>query len=144
MKKKYNKWLETPSGELNPNYKEQNIIYNEKINKYKDFQNELIKRNLKSKPFKDYTEEETFWYNQNKQNYVYENKPNKCKSNIRAYLGNGGECFEEEYTDLYLMKEYVENGYVEVTEVDKSFFDYFHKAKLNNLSLTNIFEIDQY
>jgi len=58
---------------------------------------------------------------------------------MSAYLGNSGESFEESYSNYYLMKEFVENNIVNVLEVDKSFYDIFHKAKLSNLSLCNVF-----
>lgn len=44
---------------------------------------------------------------------------------LNAYLGNGGECFEENYSNYYLMKEFVEDKIVDVLEVDKSFYDVF-------------------
>jgi len=58
---------------------------------------------------------------------------------MSAYLGNSCESFEESYSNYYLMKEFVENNIVNVLEVDKSFYDIFHKAKLSNLSLCNVF-----
>lgn len=39
------------------------------------------------------------------------------------------------------MEEFVPE-YVKVTEVDKNFYDTFHKAGLARLSLCNVFEIE--
>lgn len=140
-KEEYNEWSNTPSGKLNEDYDEQMKIYQSKIDDYNNFQKEISSKSFYNKLINQYTKEEREWYDNNKKDYVssYRDKPNRCESQLRAYLGNGGDCFEESYTHLYLMKEYVETGIVDVLEVDKSFYDYFHLANLANLSLTNVF-----
>jgi hypothetical protein len=65
--------------------------------------------------------------------------PNKVKSNLCAYLGNSGECFDEQFSNYYLNKEFVEAGIVKVYEVSEDFADTFKVANLDRLSLCNIF-----
>lgn len=72
----------------------------------------------------------------------WESPPPRCFSYISASLGNGGDCFDENYTDYYLMKEFLADKTVSVFEVDESFHKYFHAASLSNLSLCNIFDAD--
>ena len=92
---------------------------------------------------KNYEQELEEWYNTNKVEYrSIHNSPQKVSSYINAYLGNGGDCFGESFSDLYLMKEFVADDIVKVLEVDQLFFDYFHKAELDDLSLCNIFNED--
>lgn len=62
----------------------------------------------------------------------------KCKHSVRAYLGNNSDYFCEDIqgqNGAQLME-----SVVDVTEVNKSFYDTFHKAGLSGLSLSNIFE----
>lgn len=141
----YNIWLTTPSGELNPNYEKQNEEYQRKLNDYKNFIKELQVRNLYTKKTSDFTEEEKKWYEENKKPYIYDwDSPKRVSSNMNARLGNGGEGFEENYGHLYLMKEFVEAGIVKVFDVSEDFYNTFHKAKLSDLSLCNVFCIEDY
>lgn len=141
----YQKWLETASGKLNPDWEELNREYTAKYEAYKNRIKEWTERGLYSKNPKDYTQEEREWTKDNPIGYVsYSDKPQRVESNIRVSLGNGGDYFEEDYSHLYLMKEYVEANKVKVVEVDESFYNIFHKAKLDNLGLCNVFEIDEY
>lgn len=62
-------------------------------------------------------------------------------STICAYLGNSGDGFGESFNELNFMSEFIEAGYVEVFEVDENFYNLFHKAKLSDVSLCNIFDL---
>lgn len=107
----YNTWLQTASGELNPNFDEE----------------------LKE------------WYEENKKRYVSQySLPKRVTSNLNAWLGNSGDCFEEQYEHLYLMKEFVEAGIVKVFDVSEEFYNMFHKAQLSGLSMCNVFCIEDY
>lgn len=139
----YQQWLERPSGKLNENYEQELEEYNSQKEKYNTFVKGMQEMNIYTKSPLAFTPEEKEWYDTNKVEYrSVHNSPQKVSSYISAYLGNGGDCFEENFSDLYLMKEFVADGTVKVLEVDKSFFDYFHKAELNDLSLSNIFSED--
>ena len=138
----YVEWLNTPSGKLNIKYNEQLAQWENDKKARDEFTKELVKRNLYHKYPKDFTPEEVEWFNANNVNIVSRyNKPIKCESNLRAYLGNSSECFEEDYQHLYLMSEFVEAGIVKVFDVSEEFYNTFHKAKLDSLSLCNIFNI---
>lgn len=67
----------------------------------------------------------------------------KNKQEVSAWLGNSGDGFLEDKFTKY------ENGeptgeeceeWVSVFEVDESFYNTFHKANLDSLSLCSIFE----
>lgn len=138
----YNTWLDSSNGPICPNYEEKKRKYDAYQASYRLFWDELTARGLANKRTDNFTKEETLWYNLNKVEYNYSgNSPTKLKrSLLHASLGNGGDGFEESYGDLPLMKDFVENKIVDVTEVDQNFYDTFHKASLSNLSLCNIFQ----
>lgn len=139
----YQKWLKRPSGKLNKNYDQEVVNFNLQKEKYDTFVQGMKDMNIYTKYPKDFSPVEKEWYEANKVNYTcYIDAPSKVSSNIRAYLGNNGDGFEERFNRLYLMEEFVAEGIVKVIEVDKSFFDYFHKANLSDLSLSNIFRED--
>lgn len=141
----YNKWLDTPSGELNPDYDVEIADYNTKTKAYQDRNNRLQELGLWNKPANTVPSEHLEEYNELiKIPYVYADRPAKVESNMNAYLGNGGDCFEESYNQLYLMKEFVEAKLVKITEVNEDFYNIFHKANLADLSLCNVFTIDEY
>lgn len=142
----YNQWLETPSGDLNENYEEENKVFQEKVLKYNTFVSECKNRGLYTKPHNEYTEEDNKWYIENKVDYIYSrHTPKKVlNSKICAYLGNGGDGFEEKFNHLYLMKEFVDTKIVKVLKVNKDFYDVFHDAGLTDLSLCGIFKLDDY
>ncbi len=148
----YKKWLETPSGDINKKY-------DESLKKFKE-QEEDNKSFWKMLEDKGYTlngsgntgcipktDLETLKLEKEyRERHSYHNRieyPNKVHSRMNAYLGNGGDCFEQNYSNYYLMKEFVDNKIVSVLEVDKSFYDVFHKAGLNHLSLCNVFTINE-
>lgn len=143
----YNKWLETPSGELNPNYELEIEEFNNN-KKITDAFNikakQILGDNWGSKQFttwpKDLFEEYKKLPKNNQWDY-----PKKLKdSNLYASLGNSGDGFNESYMNHYLMKDFVDNNDVEVLEVTEDFYNIFHKAKLDNLSLCNVFKINEY
>ncbi len=137
----YEKWLNSASGKINPKYAEQKEAWDAHDAKQKAFWQGMSDRNLSNKQFTSYTKEEKEWYDKNKIDYMSSrNYPRRVKSYIHAFLGNGGEGFGENFEDLVLMRDFVDQGYVQVYEVDKSFYDMFHKAGLNGLSLCNVFQ----
>jgi len=143
----YNKWLKTPSGEINPNY-EKLLEKKEALDKeWNDFWNLLKKKGYTlngtantSKIPKDDTDTLALEKSIRAKGHLI--LPNKVESKIRAYLGNSGECFEEGYTNLYLMEEFVQEGVVNVFEVNEDFYNTFKKANLDSLSLCNVFQIE--
>lgn len=136
----YQEWLKKPSGKLNKKYDEQFAKWKEHDDKQNAFYTELQNRGLYNKRMDNYTQEETTWYHKNKIEYRSSwSHPKRVKSFLSAHLGNGGDNFNEGYEHLYLFQEYVDNGVVSVMEVDKSFFETFHKARLSSLSLCNVF-----
>jgi hypothetical protein len=139
----YSEWLETPSGELNPNYIEEKENWDEYQRARKAYYQGLKDRdNLDRKSPNDYTNEDKAWIKANKVEYKsFEEIPKKVNSNMQAYLGNGGDGFEEDYSDKYLMKEFVEDNTVKVLEVTEEFYNTFKKANLSSFSLCNVFEI---
>ncbi len=138
----YETWLESPSGELNENYEQELAEYNEKLAIYTQGVQLWTEKGMYNKNYTEYTPEEKEWGLKNPIQYVrHRSMPSKCESNISAWLGNGGDCFEESFRHLYLMKEFVETGVVKVFDVNQDFCDVFNKADLGNLSLCNVFEI---
>lgn len=146
----YLKWRKTPSGKLNPKYEEQKVAYEANEKRSKDFWALLKKEGAvlngspntgaipKDRPDliaaeKDY-----------RKNYSHLRHPKRVFSDMNAYLGNGGDSFDDGYTYYYLMEEFVDAGIVKVTEVDESFHATFHRANLASLSLCNVFTIDEY
>jgi hypothetical protein len=76
-------------------------------------------------------------------NEVEFDKWSQTKLQIRAFLGNSGDYFmdmEQGKTgaELISLKK------VQVTEVDENFVSTFKKAKLSMLSLSSIFDLDNY
>jgi nitrogen regulatory protein PII len=64
----------------------------------------------------------------------------KSFTTISVNLGNSGEGFSESFEGYSYMEELVNDELVQVIEVDESFYNTFHAAKLDRLSLCNIFE----
>ena len=148
----YNTWLETPSGTPNEKYAEQLLKQQESEEKSKAFwkiledkgyvlngsvnTSMIPKDDLETlqleKKYREYSSSHSRW-----------GSPKKVQSRMRAYLGNSGERFDESYSHLYLMKEFVEEGTVLVFEVSREFYDTFHLAKLDSLSLCNVFTINE-
>lgn len=141
----YNTWLKTPSGELNPDYEKENEEYQRKLNDYNNFIKELQVKNLYTKKPADFTEQEKEWYEENQKPYCSPyHLPKRISSNLLAWLGNSGEGFEERYEHLHLMQEFVWEDIVKVYDVSEDFYNTFHKAKLSNLNLCNVFCIEDY
>jgi hypothetical protein len=144
----YQKWLVTPSGELNPSYEETKALQEEYEKEWADFWQHLKDKgytyqgegNTSKIPKEDI---ETLAYEKRVRALSRVRDNFRVHSNMYAYLGNSGECFEEDYSNLYLMEDFVDDGLVKVTDVDKSFYDIFHRAKLNKLSLCNVFTIGE-
>lgn len=147
----YNIWLESESGSLHSGYNEKIKLYNEQEKDSKKFWNMLKKKgytingagNIGKIPNDDLETKQLEKEYREKHSYINEiNKPSKVNSYIYASLGNGGEYFSEQFTDYYLMKEFVADGTINVFDVTKEFVDIFNKARLDDLSLCNIFEIE--
>lgn len=64
----------------------------------------------------------------------------KNPENTYAYLGNFGQDFEEKFEGYKTMEELVGNK-VKVYQVPIEFYTIFHHAKLDELSLCNIFDL---
>lgn len=139
----YNKWLESPMGTINPKYKEKKAIHDLLIEKKDIFHKELNDRNLYNKKYCDFTPEEVKWYEENKIDYdEYGYPPKRVKSYLSAQLGNGGEGFNEGYSNYAYGQDFVIDGTVKVHEVPKEFFEVFNDVRLYDLSLCNIFRED--
>ena len=139
----YQKWLERPSGKLNKNYEQEVVNFNLQQEKYKDFVKGMQELGIHNKHPTYFSPAEKEWYDNNRVEYISAYRfPIRVHSYISANLGNNGDNFGDAFKDLYLMEEFVAKGIVKVIEVDKSFFDYFHKTNLDDLSLSNIFSED--
>jgi len=145
--KEYNNWLETPSGELNINYE----LELEKFNTNKKIRDtfsikckQILGDNWNSIPFTQWSDDLLKEYKELPKN-SFRDYPTKLNSSkMYASLGNSGECFYENYMNYYLMKEFVEANLVKILEVTEEFYNIFYKANLNNLSLCNVFKINEY
>ena len=139
----YQAWLKRPSGKLNPKYEEQMARYqaNEDLNTnfWKTLKEAGIENTMKiPKNNLQLVNLEKRYRSEHK----YMRMPPKVLSCLSANLGNSGDGFGEGYSNHYLMEEFVADGSVAVTPVDEEFYNVFHKAKLDNLSLCNIFDDD--
>jgi hypothetical protein len=139
----YQKWLKTPSGKKVAGYDEKKALYdaNEKLSS--DFWKALKDAGITNTSLipKDRPDlinlEEAY-----RKSYKYMRHPNKVKSFLRANLGNGGECFDEGYSNYYLFEEFVAAGIVEVFDVTEEFAKTFKKTNLEDLSLCNVFDLE--
>jgi hypothetical protein len=136
---KYQKWLKTPSGELNEDYESEMKIYNERLEKYNNLIKQYQDKGIYHKPWSKHTEEELEWSKQNPLEHPYD-QPKKVTSDLNARLGNSGDYFEEDYEHLYLMEEFVDANLVKVTEVNEDFYNTFNKVNLSQINLCNIFD----
>jgi hypothetical protein len=135
----YEKWLETPSGRLNKKYDEDLKAYNQLEERKEEISAAIKKEGCWNKSLKSYPEYLKKLYNE----YCdigYLDSPIRVYSYINAHLGNSGDGFGEGFSSFYLMKEFVEEGIVQVTDVTDEFADTFFEAGLERLSLCNIFE----
>lgn len=136
----YNNWLNTCILDVYPNYEEKQKEWDDKHTAYQNFIEELKKRNLFYKV--PSTDEDVKWVKENRVSYPGGRKPSKGRSKLHAYLGNYGECWNESYSNYEYARELVDDNIVNVYEVDKSFYETFHKCNLNYQRLCNIFELD--
>lgn len=63
----------------------------------------------------------------------------KSEIYLYAYLGNWGDRFSEKYEDCTTGEDFINEGYVDVTDVTSEFATTFHTANLASLSLCSIF-----
>lgn len=146
----YQKWLKTPSGELNPDYETELQNYNNYKKGKQEIDvkcKEILGNNWRSVPFNTWPKELLEEYNNVPSKFGYSKsyiQPPKrlSSSNMNAFLGNSGECFEESYMECYLMEDFIKSNFVKVTEITEEFYNIFNKAKLSDLSLCNVFEIN--
>ena len=68
-------------------------------------------------------------------------KWSQTRLSIRAYLGNGGQCFMEREQGK-TGSELIHLKCVKVMEVNENFASVFKQANLQQLSLSNIFDLD--
>lgn len=144
---KYEIWCKKPSGNLNPNYEKEKKECEEYEQKNKDFWKLLEDKGYTlngrgNTSMIPKTDLETLQIEKDYRKLEYVNFPKKVNSNLRAYLGNGGDCFEEAFEKYYLLEEFVTAGIVKVIEVTKEFCDIFNSADLSSLSLCNIFDLE--
>lgn len=142
----YLKWLDTPSGKLNPKFEEENKLRIEYEKKSKEFWEHLTKKGyllngVANTSMIPKTDLETLELEKEYRKLGYPKACKKVNSKLYASLGNSGDCFEESFEHLYLMEEFVKEGIVHVLEVSEEFYNTFHVASLNSLSLCNIFRI---
>lgn len=137
--KEYEEWLETPSGDIDPEYDKKLADFKEACKKYDNYHGML------SKALRDGTREAKQAIEKQRVPYVnsVHDAPKRIESHLYASLGNGGDGFSDAYQHLYLMKEFVKSKIVKVTKVDESFYKLFHRANLSGLSLCNIFTIEE-
>lgn len=137
------KWCDSAIGKPNLNYEQELADYRSNQEKWQVFVKEMQERGLYAKDARNFTAEETRWYNANKVEYVSSRDcPEKGKSFLHAYLGNNSEGFSEGYNDYLTGQDLIDAGIVKVTPVTKAFYDTFHRADLSSLSLCNVFEIE--
>jgi len=139
----YNVWLESPASKINKNYDEELKAFNNSVEKYDTFQKGLKARDLYTKPPANFTPEEKAWCDANYAPYMSSyGGPKKGDSYLRAWLGNSSDCFGESYDNYLFMKDFVADNTVQVTEVNESFYNFFHAVDMSGLSLCNIFECE--
>lgn len=93
----------------------------------------------------EYNDWANFKYLEREKNDSKEKWRSSEPESIYTFLGNSGEGFDEqfEYLKGKPMKEFVKNGLVEKIIVSEEFYKIFQKAKIKDLSLTNIFDINK-
>jgi len=136
----YNAWREAEAGLLNPNFDELKKAYRANEKRSTDFWKLLKDEGIENtslipedrQDLKDLEKEYRY-------NYKYLHHPKKVNSYIHAYLGNSGEGFEDQFSDFYLNQELIDAKIVEVFEVSDEFVKIFNEAKLDRLSLCNVF-----
>jgi|SRR6478609_1440619 len=147
--KEYNAWLESPSGKWNPDYDKQKKAAEDYEKQWADFWKLLEEKgytvnghaNTGAIPASD-----KIVVNLERKLRALDRPDRniqKIYSGMNAYLGNSGEGFAEGYSNKYFMEEFVSDGTVKVMEVSEDFYETFHKAKLANLSLCNVFDINE-
>jgi hypothetical protein len=146
--KDYKKWLKLKTGRENKQYEEQckkfkadEQLYRDTIAEYQ--RRGIYNRNRSQLPLTE--AEEAFMAQYPLKHVDWYNAPKPISDSfIRAYLGNSGDDFGDEYRNYKTMKDLVDQGYVTVTEVAKEFVDVFNAARLGRLSLCNIFEMSDF
>lgn len=141
----YLRWLrDSMLFNINENYEEEIKLYNERVDTYHKNVQLYNERGLMRKLPKDFTEEDKEFRAQHPLEYISSrDRPKKGTSYITAYLGNGGDSFEDGYDIYETGQAFVDANVVKVMEVSQDFYDTFHTAQLDSLSLCNIFEIEK-
>lgn len=141
--KEFEKWCKTPSGKKNPAYDEKKAIYDANEQLSTDFWKGLKEAGITNTSLIPKDRPDLIKLEQDyRKNYKYMRPPNKVKSYLSANLGNGGEGFEEGYSEYYLLEEFIAAGIVHVFDVTEEFAKTFLEADLEGLSLCNIFDLD--
>lgn len=148
----YQQWLNLPLGQINKDYDQQLANYNNYNQAKKDIsaQLEAIVPNWmrvsspNEKLPKDLYDQYknlhlTFGY---KSTYIQKPKILK-KCYLYASLGNGGECFDEDYMHYKNHQQLIDAGIVKVVEVAENFYTCFNNHGLSSLSLCNVFELER-
>lgn len=146
--KEFDTWKMSHKGTLRPEYEEEMKLFNAFKEAKKNIDLEckrVLGDNWGSKRFDTWPEELRERYQNLPSKFGFKNSfpnhPQKIVSNLHAYLGNSGQCFEEDYSHLLTGEDFIEVGMVSIVEIDESFYTTAKKAKLSNLSLCNIFDL---
>ena len=134
-----------PAGIPNKDYEKELEEYNIKEKLYQEYSDELTKRELWLKKPADYTDGDKEFlekYKDISNRYSY-NAPTKLKrSFMNAYLGNYGDCFEEDFMDYLTMGEIIDE-FADVYDVSEDFIETFIRCDLGRCTMCNIFELDE-
>lgn len=133
-------WCNQSIGKINVNYEEELIAYNKIKQEYSDFAKAVNEKGLWNKPQNTYTAEEKEWLQLNRKSYPTQQPPKKGRSYLRAWLGNNGECFEEDYDEYNFGRDLITAEIVKVFDVSEEFYNTFHHANLSGISLCNVFD----
>lgn len=139
----FKEWKNKNLGIINEDYDKEIKEYEVKLKKRTEFVEELKKRNLYYTSYNHFTENEKKWYQENKVPALNYRPTKLAECFISTYLGNSGEGFEEPFMNYEKARDLLEASIVHVTVVDDNFKAVFDAANLSNLSLCNVFEIDE-
>lgn len=140
----YLEYRNKPAGTPNENYEKDFEEYLIKEKLYQEYSDELTKRKLWLKKPADFTDDDKNFlekYKDSSNRYSY-SPPTKLKrSFMNAYLGNYGDCFEEDFMDYLTMGEIIDE-FADVYDVSEDFVQTFKKCDLGRCTMCNIFEIE--
>ena len=136
----YQQWLKTPSGVIREDYEQEQDKYDLNAYRFESFQNYLRINgyaNAGAIPPEDVVGTELA--SNYRKHYKFLQKPIRVDSFVKGY-GEDTYDLNKVFGDRYLMQEFVDNGDVTVLEVNKDFYDTFHKSDLRIIVQCNIFQ----